>query len=113
MKRNNIVIMKQDKGRRVIIMDKSKYTEKGLTILLTKPFQKLKLDPTKSTEEKVQRMERKIKSKFTIQEYKRLHPSGSCPGKFNGTAMLHKIDSKGLVDDFLNRPIISNINTST
>ena len=52
--------MKQDKGRRVIIMDKSKYTEKGLTILLTKPFQKLKLDPTKSTEEKVQRMVRKI-----------------------------------------------------
>ena len=113
MKRNNNVIMKQDKGRRVVIMDKSKYTEKGLTILSTKTFQNLKLDPTKSTQEKVQRMVRKIKSKFTIQEYKRLHPSGSCPGKFNGTAMLHKIDSKGLVDDFLNRPIISNINTST
>ena len=60
MKRNNIVIMKQDKGRRVVIMDKSKYTEKALTILLTKLFQKLKLDPTKSTEEKVQRMVRKI-----------------------------------------------------
>ena len=26
MKRNNIVIMKQDKGRRVVIMDKGKYT---------------------------------------------------------------------------------------
>ena len=43
-------------------------------------------------------MVRKIKSKLTIQEHKRLHPSGSCPGKFYGRAKLHKIDSKGLVD---------------
>ena len=53
MKRNNIVIMKQDKGRGAVIMDKSKYTEKSLTTLSTKQFQKLKLDPTKSIEEKV------------------------------------------------------------
>ena len=70
MKRNDIVIIKQDKGRGVVIMDKSKYTEKGLAILSTKQFQKLKLDPTKSTEVKVQRMVRKVKSKLTIQEYK-------------------------------------------
>ena len=57
--------MKQDKGRGGVIMDRSKYTEKGLTILSTKEFQKLKLDPTKSIEEKVQRMPRKIKSKLT------------------------------------------------
>ena len=68
MKRNDIVIIKQDKGRGVVIMDKSKYTEKGLAILSTKQFQKLKLDPAKSTEEKVQRMIRKIKSKLIIQE---------------------------------------------
>ena len=53
MKRNNIVIMKQDKGRGAVIMDKSKYTEKSLTTLSTKQFQKLKLDPTKSIGEKV------------------------------------------------------------
>ena len=58
-------------------------------------------------------MVRKIKSKITIQEYKRLYPSGSCPGKFYGTAKLHKIDSKGLVDNLLIRSIISNIDTST
>ena len=52
MKRNDIVIMKQDKGTGVIIMVKSKYTEKGLTILSTKQFQKLKLDSKKLTEEK-------------------------------------------------------------
>ena len=52
--------MKQDIGRGVVIKDKSKYTEKVFTILSIKLFQKLKLDPTKSTEEKVQRMARKI-----------------------------------------------------
>ena len=45
--RNDIVIMKQNKGRGVVIMDKSKYIEKGLTLLSTKLFQKLNLDPTK------------------------------------------------------------------
>ena len=58
-------------------------------------------------------MVRKIKSKITIQEYKRFYPSGSYPGKFYGTAKLHKIDSKGLVDNLLIRSIISNIDTST
>ena len=38
MKRNDIIIMKQDKGRGVVIMDKSKYTEKGLTLLSTNSF---------------------------------------------------------------------------
>ena len=42
-----------------------------------------------------------------------MYPSGSCPGKFYGTAKLHKIDTKGPVDDLPIRPIISNINTST
>ena len=56
------------------------------------------LDPTKSTEEKVQRTLRKIKSKLTIQEYKSLYPSGSGPGTFYGMAKLHRIDSKGHID---------------
>ena len=46
-------------------------------------------------------MVRKIKSKLTIQEHKRLHPSGSCPGKFYGRTKLHKIDWKELVDEGL------------
>ena len=71
------------------------------------------MDPTKLTEEKVQRIVRKIKSKLTVQEYKRFHLSGFCPGKFYSTAKLHKIDSKRLVDDLPIRPILSNINTST
>ena len=38
MKRSDVIFMKQDKGRGVVIMDKSKYTEKGLTLLSTKSF---------------------------------------------------------------------------
>ena len=36
--RKYVIFMKQDKGRGVAIMDKSKYTEKGLTLLSTKSF---------------------------------------------------------------------------
>ena len=38
IKRSDVIFMKQDKGRGVVIMDKSKYTEKGLTLLSTKSF---------------------------------------------------------------------------
>ena len=44
--------MKQDKGSGVVIIGKIKYAEKRLTMLSTKQFQKLKLNPAKSTEEK-------------------------------------------------------------
>ena len=94
-------------------MEKRKYIEKGLTLLSKKQFQKLNLDPTKWTKGKVQRMVRRIKSELRIQVYKRLYPSGSCPGMFYGMAKLHKIDSKGLVDNLAIRTITTNINIST
>ena len=49
-KREGIIIMKQDKDRGVIIMDKAKYTDKYLELLSEKQFQRLNFDPTKSTE---------------------------------------------------------------
>ena len=45
--------------------------------------------------------------------YKKLYPSGSCPRNFYGTAKLHKIGSKELVENLRIRTIISNINIST
>ena len=99
-KHEDIVIMKQDKGRGVMIMDKTKYSEKCLELLSTKQFQTLNFDPTKSTELKVQRMLRKIKSKLPIQDYKHLYPTGSYPGKFYWTAKLHKIEPNGHVDRY-------------
>ena len=112
-KREDIITMKQDKGRRVVIMDKTKYTDKCLALLSIKQFQTLNFDPTKSTESKVQRMLRKIKSKLPIQDYKHLYPTGSYPDTFYGTAKLHKILPNGHVDDLPIRPIVSNIGTAT
>ena len=71
-KRQDIVILKQDKERGVVLMDRHKYTDKRLALLLTKQFTTLTNDPTKTLESKVQRTLRKIKSKFTEQEYKKL-----------------------------------------
>ena len=53
-------------------------------MLNTNQFSKISVDPTKKAEAKNQRVLRKIKSKLTIQEYHRLYPTGSCPGKFYG-----------------------------
>ena len=58
-------------------------------------------------------MLRKIKSTLPIQDYKRLYLIGSYPGKFYGTAKLHKIKLDGHVDHLLIRPIESNIGTAT
>ena len=69
-KRNDIVILKADEGRGVVILDGRKYTKKSLDILNSTQFKKLNKDPTKITERKVQSMLRKIKSKLTINEYK-------------------------------------------
>ena len=49
-KYQNILIMKQDKGRGVIIMGKSKYQEKCLMILENNNFKTLDQDPTKKNE---------------------------------------------------------------
>ena len=73
-KREDIIIMKQDKGGGVVIMGNAKYTEKCLALLSTWQFQTLNFEPTKSIEPKVQRILRKMKSKVPIQDYKRFIP---------------------------------------
>ena len=55
--------MKQDKERGVVIMDKLKYHEKCLMILENENFIKLDRNPTNKTEEKIQRILRKMKNK--------------------------------------------------
>ena len=112
-KREDIVILKQDKGRGVVLMDRHKYTDKCLALLSAKQFITLTNDPTKTLESNVQRTLRKIKPKFTEQEYKKLYPTGSCPWKFYGTAKIHKIPVNGNSNDLPIRIIVSNINTAT
>ena len=81
-KNENIVTLKQDKGRGVVVMDKHKYIEKCMSFLTTKQSKQVDSDPTKTLESKVQRSLRKLKSKLSPYEYKKLYPTGSSPGKF-------------------------------
>ena len=106
-KNENIVILKQGKGRGVV-MDKYKYIEKCMSFLTTKQFKQVDSDPTKTLESKVQRSLRKLKSKLSPYEYKKLYPTGSSPGKFYGTAKSHKLPANGKIDDLPRRPIVSN-----
>ena len=105
--------MKQDKGGGVVIIDKSKYQEKCLMILEKDNFKTLDHEVTKKTKEKIQRILRKMKNRLSPQEYLCLCPSGCCPGKFYGTAKVHKISENDTVDELPIRPIVSNIGTAT
>ena len=63
-KNDSIVIMKQDKGKGIVIMDKHKYTKKCLEMLNAKQFSKISVDLTKKTEAEIQRVLQKVKSKL-------------------------------------------------
>ena len=67
-------------------MDSSKYTEKCLGLLENDRFAKTNDYSTKRIESKIQRCVRKLESKITEEEYSKLYPTGSNPGKFYGTA---------------------------
>ena len=85
------MILKQDKGRGVVILDTTKYTEKCMALLNTEWFKGLTTDTTAVTEQKIQKVLRKIKSKFSEQEYKILYLTGSAPVQFDGTAKICKL----------------------
>ena len=56
------MLLRQDKGRGIVIIDRNRYTNKCLNILNTEQFRKLDEDPTKSIEAKIQRDVGKIKN---------------------------------------------------
>ena len=47
---------------------------------------------------KIQRTLCKMKSRFTLQEYNKVYPTGSNAGKLYGTAKIHKLPELGTVD---------------
>ena len=113
LKMDDIILLKPDKGRGVVVMDISKYTKKCLEMLSTKQFTVAENDPTKLLESKIQRPLGKLKSKITDEEYKHLYPTGSEPGKFYDTVKMHKLRVNGNLNDLPLRPIVSKVNTST
>ena len=84
-----------------------------MALLNTERFKRLTADPTAVTERKIQNVLRKVKSKFSEQEYKRLHPTGSAPARFYGTAKIHKLKNDRTVHELPIRPIIFKINTAS
>ena len=107
-----IVILQQDKGRGVVILDREKYTQKCLTMLNDNQFQIVQQDQTSTIERKIQDMVRKIKGKLSKKEYRTVYPTGSSPAKMYGTAKVHKLKTNN-VDDLPLRPIISNVGTAS
>ena len=113
-KNEKITVLQQDKGTGVVILNKTDYIKKCETILEGEEFLSLSSDPTSSFQTRVQIILRKMKSKFTKEEYSRIYPSSSQPGLFFGLAKIHKIKTeKKDVKDLPLRPVISNIGTST
>ena len=64
------------------MFDEDCFLDKCLATLNTQQFQQLGISTTAASENKIQRALRKIKSKFTQHEYKKLYPTGSNAGKF-------------------------------
>ena len=106
--------MKQDKGRGIVIMDRTKYVEKCLGLLEGDKFIELQEDPTAKFETRVQTCLRKMKKRLGAATYSSIYPTASRPGRFYGTAKLHKLrEGCKDVDQLPIRPIISNIGTAT
>ena len=83
-----------------------------MALLNIERFKRLTTYPTTAIERKIQKVCRKIKSKLSEQEYKRLYPTGSAATRFYGTAKIHKLKNDRAVDELPIRPIISKINTA-
>ena len=76
---NSVIILKQDKGRGVVIMNRRAYLEKCFTLLNTRQFNKLTKDPAHATERKIQRIVRRVKLKLPLNIYSKIYPTGSVP----------------------------------
>ena len=106
-------MLKQDKGRDVVILDRNIYGEKCLSILDTNQFIKLDKNPISSYKSKIQLTLRKIKSKPSTGQYRKFYPTGFNAGIFYGTAKLHKMDRNDKVDKLHLDPIVYNIVTAS
>ena len=113
-KNERIVVLRQDKGRGVVIMNRSDYVSKCESFLGGPEFEMLQNDPTKTFQTSVQNTLRKMKKKFTNAEYKQLYQSALQPDLFFGLAKVPQLkDGQTDVKDFPLRPVISNMGTTT
>ena len=96
----------------LVVMDRSKYTEKYLEILSSKNVQLLRMTLQNYRNQKYVILEKELKSEVVDQENKHLYPTGSQPGKFYCTVKLHKFPINGNLNDLPLWPVVSKITTS-
>ena len=98
----NITILPADKGRATVILDKEDYIEKCNEHLTSRPYTKLKKDPTSSIVSKVTKklMELRDNNLIEQQEYFKLKQTGTQLPRFYGLPKIHK-------DGTPMRPIVS------
>ena len=84
-----VIIMKEEKGCWVVLMNHSKYLEKCLSVLQEKQFMKLDHKLTSKLESKFQIILLKVKSKLAENIYKKPYPTGWAPDKFCTNAKIH------------------------
>ena len=88
----DIILIKQEKGRGVVILDKNSTSKNALIYLIQNDLRSCKR-PNKKLENKMQRTLRKIKQHLDVSEYRRMYPTGSRPGLFYTTAKVHKLQN--------------------
>ena len=96
--KKDIIILRQDKGRGVVVLNRTSYIEKCSNIPTSEQFKVFEKDPTKALESKVQGVLRKIKHVVDEKLYNRLHSTSSKPGSSYGTAKVHKLREREGVD---------------
>jgi len=110
----DIVVCKPDKGRGVVIVDRSVY-DKSMLSIISDPTKFLPIDIpvskfTLKIEDKINYLLRKLKNSKVISEevYNNLRVSGSGPGILYGLPKIHKSDFSS---KFQFRPIFASYNT--
>ena len=126
----DIVILRQDKGRGVVLLNRNDYVSKAEDFLSGSEFIKLDEDPTRSFQSYVHRTLLSMKNCFDARLYEKIYPSSSRPGLYFGLAKVHKlwngsnvsedqgvplapVDRSNAANELPLRPVISNIGTAT
>ena len=104
-RKQDIVILKSDKGNATVVMDKEEYHQKCLALLQPPTYMCLKKDPTPKFERKVTEAFKDLKNKQLITKA-HYEPSLSKAPRFYGLPKIHKPDTPL-------RPIVSAIGSLT
>ena len=109
----DIIILRPDKGNRVVVLDKVVYNNTISDLLSdSSKFKKLQSDLTQGREGQLQCYVRKLKKQglLSTDTYCDIYPTGSQPARLYGLPKLHKVkDPSSTTPPF--RPIVSSINT--